>query len=65
MDGLEIRKLVVIGIDAGTEEEAGIAPVDDLHVPELDEVGLVLLVTRCDEAVHLAFQLDFFFILQE
>ncbi len=44
MDGLEVGELVVVGVDAGAEEEAGVAPVDDLVVAELDKVGLVLLV---------------------
>ena len=46
MDGLEVGELVVVGVDAGAEEQAGVAPVDDLVVAELDEVGLVLLVAR-------------------
>ena len=53
MYSLEVRKLIVIGVNAGAEEEPGIAAVDDLIVAELDEVGLVLLVARCDEAVDL------------
>jgi hypothetical protein len=46
VDALEVGELVVVGVDAGAEEEAGIPPVDDLVVPELDEVGLVFLVAR-------------------
>lgn len=55
MYGLEIRQLVVIGVDADAEEEAGVAAVDDLQVAELDEVGLVLLVAGGDQAVDLWF----------
>lgn len=58
----QIRQLVVVGVDADAEEEAGVAPVDDLQGAELDEVGLVLLVPGCDEAVDLAFELYFLFI---
>jgi hypothetical protein len=51
---LQIRQLVVVCVDAGAEEEAGIAAVHDLgHVAELDEVGLVFLVARGDQAVDL------------
>lgn len=58
VDGLEVGELVVVGVDAGAEEEAGVPPVHDLVAPELDEVGLVLLVPRRDEPVHLPLQLD-------
>lgn len=58
VDGLEVGELVVVGVDAGAEEEAGVAAVDDLVVAELDKVGLVLLVSGRDEAVNLALELD-------
>lgn len=58
MDGFEVGELVVVGVNAGAEEEAGVATVDDLVVAELDEVGLVFLVARRDQAVHLALELD-------
>ena len=52
---LQIRQLVIICIDARAEEQACVPPVHDLgHVAELDKVGLVLLVARGYEAVHLA-----------
>lgn len=63
MDCLEVRELVVVGVDADAEEEARVPPVDDLERAELDEVGLVLLVPRRDEPVHLAFELDLLFVL--
>ncbi|KAL8981072.1 MAG: hypothetical protein Q9177_005687 [Variospora cf. flavescens] len=53
MDGFQVRELVVVGVDAHAEEEPRVPPVHDLQVPELDEVGLVLLVPRRDEAVDL------------
>jgi len=53
VDGFQVRQLVVVGVDAGAEEEAGVAPVDDAVCAELDEVGLVLLVAGGDEAVDL------------
>lgn len=56
--GLEEGELVVVGVDAGAEEEARVAAVDDAVVAELDEVGLVLLVAGGDEAVDLALELD-------
>jgi hypothetical protein len=50
----KIRQLVVICIHARAEEEAGVPAVHNLgHVAEFDEVGLVFLVARGDEAVHL------------
>jgi len=61
--GLQIRKLVIIRIDAHAEEEAGVAAVDNLVVAELDKVALVLLVARGDEAVDFAFQFDFLLVL--
>ena len=52
--GLEVRELVIVGVDAGAEEQPRVPPVDDLaRLPELDEVGLVLLVARRNQAVHL------------
>ena len=60
VDGFQVGELVVVGVDAGAEEEAGVAAVDDFAAaPELDEVGLVFLVARGDEPVDLAFELDF------
>jgi len=60
MYGLQVGEFIVVGVDAGAEEEARVAPVDDFGAaPELDEVGLVLLVARGDEAVDLAFEFDF------
>lgn len=53
MDGLEVGELVVVGVDAGAEEEPRVPPVDDLVVAEFDEVALVLLVARRYEAVDL------------
>jgi hypothetical protein len=54
MYGLQIRQFVVIRIDAGAEEQARIPSVHNLgHVSKLDKVGLVLLVSRGDEAVDL------------
>ena len=59
VDRLQIRELVVVGVDADAEEEAGVAPVDDLEGAELDEVGLVLLVAGGDEAVDLVWGVRF------
>lgn len=51
---LQICQLIIIRIHTGTEEETRIAAVDDLRgIPELDEVGLVLLISRGDEAMDL------------
>lgn len=53
MDGFQVREFVVVGVDADAEEEPRVPPVDDLEVPEFDEVGLVFLVAGGDEAVDL------------
>jgi hypothetical protein len=50
---LQERKLVVIGVDARAEEQACVAPVHDLVVSKLDEIGLVFLVAGRDESVDL------------
>ena len=60
---LQIAQLVIIGVHARAKEQACVSPVDDLGGAELDEVGLVLLVARRDQAVHFAFQADFLFVL--
>ena len=61
--GLQVCQFIIIRVNARTEEEAGIATVDDLAAAaELDEVRLVLLVARSDKAVDLAFELDLFFV---
>jgi len=42
---LQVRKFVIVCVDASAEEEAGVATVHYFgSVAELDEVGLVLLV---------------------
>lgn len=54
MDCLEIGKLIIIGIDADTEEQPRISPIHYLRASsELHKVGLVFLVSRRDETVHL------------
>lgn len=56
MNGLQISKLVIIRVDASAEEETGVATIDDFGgAAELDEIGLVFLVARRHETVHLAF----------
>jgi hypothetical protein len=57
VNSLQVGELVVVGVDAGAEEEPRVSPVDDLVVPELDEVGLVFLVAGGDEAVDLEVRL--------
>lgn len=59
MNSFKVSQLVIIGINASAEEEPGIASIDDLAAAaELDEVGLVFLVSGRDEAVDFAFELD-------
>lgn len=55
----QVRELVVVGVYARAEEQSGIAAVDHFRgAAELDEVGLVFLVARRDEAVDLTLELD-------
>ena len=35
MNGLEIGKFVIIGVNADAEEKAGVSPIDNLVVSEL------------------------------
>jgi hypothetical protein len=53
MDGFQVRELVIVRVDAGAEKKSCVPSVHDLVVAELDEVRLVLLVSRGDQAVHL------------
>jgi hypothetical protein len=46
--GLQVRELVIVRVDAGAEEESCVPSVHDLVITELDEVRLVLLVSRGD-----------------
>ena len=62
---LQIRQLVIVRIHTDTEEQSRVAPVDDFRRAELNEVRLVLLVPRRNQAVDFAFKLDLFFILWE
>lgn len=50
----EIRQLVVVGVDAHAKEEASVAPVDKLVVPELDGRASTWVVrgTTTPPAVH-------------
>jgi hypothetical protein len=58
VDGLEVRELVIVCIDAGAKEETSVAAVDDLVGAKLDEVGLVFLIALGDQTVDLALELD-------
>lgn len=52
--GLEISQLVIVRINARAEEQPRISPIHYFgHVSELDEVRLVLLVARRNEAMDL------------
>lgn len=53
MDGFQIRKLVVGSVYTDAKEKTSIAAVNDTVCAELDEVGLVFLISGCDETVHL------------
>ena len=51
---LEIRQLVIGGIDTHAEEQPRVSPIYDLRTAlELDEIRLIFLVSRGDQAVDL------------
>jgi len=54
VDGLQVRKFIVVCIDAEAEEKPGITPVDDLVVAKLYKVGLPFLVAWSYETVDFA-----------
>jgi hypothetical protein len=54
MDCFQVRQLIVIGIDANAKEQPRISPVNNLRAAaELDEIRLVLLISRRDKTVYL------------
>jgi len=54
MYSLKIGQLVVVGVDAGAKEQASVTTVDNLgRASELDKIGLVFLISWCNEAVDL------------
>jgi len=54
MYSLEICQLVIVRVYTSAEEQPCVPPVYDLgHVAELDEIGLMFLVARRDQAVNL------------
>lgn len=56
MNGFQVCKLIIIRVDAGAEEQPCVPTIHDLgRIPELDEVGLVLLITRRNQTVDFAF----------
>lgn len=72
MDSFQIGQFVVIRVHAAAEEQTGVAAVDDLVVAELyesnqaychsgtylDEVTLVLLVSRCNQTMYFSTKSD-------
>ena len=40
MYSLQVRQLVIVRIDAETEEKTGVASIHDLVVPELGEIQI-------------------------
>ena len=54
VDGFEIGQLIVVCVHAGTEEKTSISPVDDFgRIPEFHKVGLVFLISWCNQAMDL------------
>jgi hypothetical protein len=62
MNSLQIRQFVIRCIYCRTKEKTRISPIHHLQGPELDKVRLVLLVSRCDQSVDFAFELDLFLV---
>lgn len=64
MDRLQIRQFVVVLVDTGAEEQAGVPAINDFQIiSEFDKVGLMLLIPRSNEAVDLAFELLLFVVV--
>ena len=61
MDGLEVCKLVVVGIDAHAEEEPGIATVDNLVIPELRHLLLQEDLDKARTYRRTSTKLDWYF----
>lgn len=59
----QIGQLVIIGVDAHAEEQAGVPSIHDLVVAKLDEVRLVLLIPWRHQSVDLVFEFKLLFVL--
>lgn len=64
MNSFQIRELIIVCINADTKEQPRITPINNLERAEFDEVGLMLLISRRNQAVHFTLEFDFFFILK-
>lgn len=50
---LQVCQLIVIGIDADAKEKARVSPVNNLQRTKFNEIGLMFLVSGCDQTVDL------------
>jgi len=57
VNGLEVEEVVVWDVYTDAEVETGVAPIDDLVVPKLDEV-CVLRISNCKDNEELKFDLS-------
>lgn len=64
MNSFQIRQLIIIRVDADTKEQPRIPPINNLERAEFDKVGLMLLISRRNQAMHFTLEFDFFFILR-
>lgn len=63
VNSFQIRQLIIIRVDADTKEQPRITPINNLERAEFDKVGLMLLISRRNQAMHFTLEFNFFFIL--
>lgn len=64
VNSFQIRQLIIIRVDADTKEQSRITPINNLERAEFDKVGLMLLISRRNQAMHFTLEFNFFFILK-
>ena len=63
MNSFQICQLIIIRVDAYKKEQTRITPINNLERAEFDKVGLMLLISRRNQAMHFTLEFNFFFIL--
>ena len=63
MNSFQICQLIIIRVDAYTKEQPCITPINNLERAEFDKVGLMLLISRRNQAMHFTLEFNFFLIL--
>lgn len=63
MNSFQICQLIIIRVDAYTKEQPCITPIYNLERAEFDKIGLMLLISRRNQAMHFTLEFNFFLIL--